>query len=204
MPITKKQKLVLDFITAYIDTHTFSPTQEEIRQHFKLKSLGSVQRYLKYLSEQGHIRLEWNARRGISIDDQTTLSSHESTIEIPLLGKVAAGPFLEAVEDDRQVSVPMSFVKRNSKYFALKVSGQSMIEDGILDGDIIIVREQKSAHNGQTAVVQYEGGVTVKKFYQKQNAVHLAPANENMKPMIIKSGDIQILGIVSGLLRSYE
>lgn len=197
MGITKKQKAVFDFICEYFDTHGFSPTQEEIREHFSLKSLGSVQKYIQYLTNAGYLKNSWNARRGLEPVKPT-----EEALEIPLLGKVAAGQPIEDFHYNESISVPQNMVKGND-HFALIVSGNSMIEDGIFDGDTIIVKKQPMANNGQTVVALVENEATVKTFYKSKNQVELHPANSSMDPFIYNKGDVKIEGIVVGLLRTY-
>jgi repressor LexA len=199
--ITKKQKEVFDFISDYSNTHGYAPTQKEIKEHFGLKSFGSVQRYLKYLVNAGYLECDWNARRGIRPSKNTQSENNE----IPLLGLVAAGNPIEAIENPEEtVSVPPQLLKSGSRYFALTVQGESMIEDGILEDDIIICRHQNTANQGQTVVAVVDGEATVKNYYRKRSAIELHPANSSMSPIIVNSGTFQIAGVLVGLLRRYE
>lgn len=200
MSLTKKQKQVYDFICEYIEQNEYSPTQLEIKEHFGFKSLGSVQDYIKYLKNSGHIQNDSNSVRGLTpVAQQTTT---EPTIEIALHGKVAAGNPIEAFEGDENISVPASMIK-SGNHFALTVSGQSMIEDGILDGDIIIIKEKNHAQNGETIVATVDNEATVKRYYKKSNKIELHPANSSMSPIIVERGDFQIKGVLVGLYRSY-
>lgn len=205
MAITKKQKAVLDYITNYINDYGYSPTQDEIRNQFNLKSLGSVQRYIKYLIDSGHLQNDNNARRGLVVtEEQSTHSNHE--FEIPLLGSVAAGNPIEAIESaDESISVPIHFISPNYKHFALKVKGDSMIEDGILNGDIVICRSQATAKNGETVVAIIDNETTLKKFYLNKEFIELRPANSSLTPIIVPKSqeNFSIAGLLVGLIRSY-
>lgn len=207
MGITKKQKEVLDFITGYWDKYEVAPTQKEIKEAFGLKSFGSVQRYLKYLKDAGHIDSDWNARRGLKPKEEITSSVQESSIDIPLFGDVAAGIPIEAIENpDNTISVPQHMIKENQRYYALNVKGDSMIEDGILEGDIIVCRHQTTANRGQTVIALVDGEATVKKYQPRKSVIELIPANSSMSPIVVdpQVSQFSIAGILVGLMRSYE
>jgi repressor LexA len=201
MGITKKQKQVFDYIKEYFASHGVSPTQNEIKDYFGFKSFGSVQKYIQYLTEAGFLKNSWNARRGLEPVDLEKESFEK--FEIPLLGSVAAGSPIEAIQRQEMISIPPTMVKSTKDIFALNVQGQSMIDDGILDGDIIICKKQSTANNGDTVVALIDNEATVKRFYKKANSVELHPANSSMKPFIYKGGNLKIEGIVVGLLRVY-
>ncbi len=203
--LTDKQKDVLDFICSYTSDHGRPPTQREIKEHFNLKSYGSVQRYLKYLMDMGYLDLEWNARRGIKVKSEGALFSQSISYEIPLLGEVAAGCPLEVVEQsDRLITVPQNMIKLGKKHFALKVRGDSMIEDGIFDGDTVICQEASSAETGCTVVALVNRDATIKNYYKKSEHIELHPANSRLKPIIVTPEDeFQIVGVLVGLIRSY-
>ena len=226
MALTKKQKHVLDYIVEYSNTHGYAPTQTEIMEHFQLKSLGSVQRYLKYLSNEGYIEVESNARRGIELLTPTlqlydqTLNKSSSELmtsmtqtpeagrlrEIPLMGKVAAGSPIESSKHFEFVGCPEIFLKGNKQYFALEVSGESMIEDGIHDGDTIVVEQVNSAYKGETVVAMLGSEATVKKYVPFSDRVELHPANSSMKPIVVAGDqmmDLKIVGKLAALLRQY-
>ncbi len=210
MSITKKQKEVLDYIISYTEKNGYSPTQKEIKDYFGFKSFGSVQRYIKYLANAGFLESDWNARRGLKVVEETpahTPSSNSSDVaEVPLLGKVAAGIPIEAIESaDESITVPSSMVQGAHKYFALKVKGDSMIEDGIFEDDLIVCRHQNTANNGQTVIAVLEGEATVKRYKKSRSHIELIPANSSMEPIIVdqNSGAFSIAGILVGLIRSY-
>lgn len=203
MRLTKKQKQVFDYICSYIDENGYSPTQMEIKEFFGFKSLGSVQDYIRYLKNAGCIENDINSVRGLTpnLPDQKpqNVINH---LDIPMHGKVAAGNPIEAIEGTETISVPSHMIGRGSHY-ALTISGCSMIEDGILDGDVIIVKEQSSAQNGDTVVALIDNEATVKRFYKKKSQIELHPANSSMKPIVVTNGDLKIRGILVGLIRAY-
>lgn len=200
--LTKKQKQVLDFIVDYIQENEFSPTQMEIKEHFGFKSLGSVQDYIKYLKNAGYLENDPNSVRGLKPVDPDSPSQNENVLQIPLHGKVAAGNPIEAMEGTEFIDVPSHMIRQGSHY-ALTISGESMIEDGILDGDVIVVKEQNNANNGDTVVAVIDNEATVKRYYKKSNSIELHPANSSMKPIIVKGGNFQIKGVLVGLIRAY-
>jgi len=216
MGLTKKQHEVLEFIKKYSAKKGYAPTQREIKDHFGLKSYGSVQRYLKYLKDDGYLTQDWNAKRGLTLlepSDNKNKEIHNDSVslnhevELPLLGDVAAGNPIEALENPTEsITVPSSLIhgKGIKGHFALRVRGESMIEDGILDGDVAIIRQTESANTGQTIVAVVDGEATLKKFYKKKNKIELHPANSTMSPIIVSHNqEIKIVGQLIGLFRSY-
>jgi len=197
MAMTKKQKEVLDFITEYVRENDYSPTQKEIQEHFGFKSLGSVQDYIKYLTLGGYLLHDSHSVRGLMPS-----TVQQNTEEIPLLGSIAAGVPIEAIENSDKISVPMHMLGRG-QYYALKVKGESMIDDGILSGDVAIIRHQDQAENGQIVVAVVDNETTLKHFFKKQKQIELHPANKTMKPIIIKDKECEIRGVMVGLLRTY-
>ena len=202
MALTKKQKEFYDFIVAYNQEHGHSPTQKEIKDHFGLKSFGSVQKYLQYLTKEGLLESQWNQRRSLEIKDEIESDSDH----IPLLGLVAAGNPIEAIENPTNtIAVPRAFLKGGYKYFALTVKGDSMIEAGILEGDVIVCRSTKEARNGQIVVAVIDGEATVKTISYQKKSIELLPSNKNYSPIVVDEtvGDFKIVGNLVGLLRSY-
>ena len=221
MSITKKQKEVLDYVISYTREHGYSPTQKEIKEHFGFKSFGSVQRYIKYLTNDGYLKTDWNARRGLKVvhdhnpeipnselreNNDSNQFKDESSVTIPLFGNVAAGIPIEAIENpDDTVSIPKNMITGKHRYYALKVKGESMIEDGIFENDLIICRHQSEAQNGETIVAILNGEATVKKLQKKNNIIELHPANKTMSPILVnhESGQFNIAGVVVGLFRYF-
>ena len=203
MSLTKKQKQVYDYIVGYIDRYGLSPTQLEIKENFGFKSLGSVQDYVKYLKNLGYLQNDPNAVRGLVPTEYDDVPLRIDLSQIPLYGQVAAGKPIEALDGHETIDVPNAMLAVGQVHFALTVNGQSMIEDGILSGDIIVVKKQNYANNGETVVATINNEATVKRYYKKHAAIELHPANSSMSPIIVKNGDFQIKGILVGLLRKY-
>jgi SOS regulatory protein LexA len=207
MALTKKQKEVFDYIQSYHDHHGHAPTQNEIKDHFGLKSLGSVQKYLQYLNKEGLLESHWNQRRGVEVKAPQNIHIDSDSEHIPLLGLVAAGNPILAIENPTNtIAVPRHFLKGGFRYFALTVKGESMIEAGILEGDVIVRRSTQEARSGQIVVAVIDGEATVKTLaIQNKKRLELLPANKNFSPIIIdeNSTDFKIVGTLVGLLRSY-
>ena len=201
MKLTEKQKAFLGYISRYIEDWGRSPSFEEICSHFGFTSYNTVTTYLRTLERKGYIRLprKKNQKRAIEV-----ISPVETRrFEFPLLGRVAAGRPLEAVEEVDAIEVPPSMIGQGD-HFVLQVKGDSMKEEGILDGDFIIVRKQPTAENGETVVALINNEATVKKYYRREEYVELRPAHTDMEPIIIREGDLWIEGRVMGVIRRYK
>ncbi len=201
MPVTARQRQVFEFISRYQETHKQPPTIAEIGKQFKMSSSASVHSILMALEREGLIKRIPNVSRGIELINQETATD---TDEIPLLGTVAAGQPIEAILTHDAVAVPRDMIGQG-RTFALRVRGDSMIEENIQDGDTIIVSAQRTAQNGQMVVALIDGNyATVKKFYREPDFIRLEPANPQFKPIFIKTPErIEIQGIVRGLIRRY-
>lgn len=198
--LTPKQKQLLDFISSYINENGYAPTQQEMAEKFGFNSLGTVQNYLIRLEEQGFLRRKWNGKRALDVVEPEAPQPPVAP-EIPLLGYVAAGRPIEAILSNETLEVPPAMIAKGEN-FALKVKGDSMVEDGILDGDYVIVRRQSSASNGQTVIATINSEATVKKFYNKGKNIELHPANSAMAPFILDGKEsLRIEGVVVGLIR---
>lgn len=197
MALTKKQKEVLDFITEYVREHGISPTQKEIQNHFGFKSLGSVQDYIKYLTNGGYLLNDSHSVRGLM-----PANVGQNTEEIPLLGEIAAGIPIEAIENSDFISVPTHMLGKGQHY-ALRVKGESMIEEGILNGDIAVIKHQTQANNGQIVVAVIDNETTLKKYFKRAKQIELHPANSTMTPIIVKDKECEIRGLLVGLIRTY-
>ena len=200
MILTKRQKQLYDYLDDYIARHGYAPTLEEIGGHFRLSSLATVHKHLSNLEQKRLIRRKWNFSRAIELVPQQKRSA---AVELPLLGYVAAGQPIEALETADTFTVPGEFVRRQNT-FVLRVKGNSMIDDGIWDGDYIVVEERQSAVNGETVVALVDGEATVKRFHrEKGGTIRLVPANESMAPIIAKEKDVAIRGVVVAVMRKY-
>jgi len=202
MALTKKQKEILDYIADFTKNKGYAPTQKEIKDQFNLKSFGSVSRYVKYLIQDGHLRGDWNARRGLAVT--TVQSINESTIDIPLLGQVAAGNPIEAIEQsDEMITVSQDLINSRDRHFALRVKGDSMIEEGIKERDLLICKVSQHATNGQIVVAIVNGEATVKYFHKSSREIELRAANSAYRPIVITQGEFHLAGIVVGLIRKF-
>ena len=204
MPVTAKQRRVFEFIRRYIDSNQEPPTIAEIGRQFQMRSSASVHAILLALEREGLIKRIPNVSRGIEIVEQKGGGDDDDNNEIPLLGTVAAGQPIEAILSHDTIAVPKD-MQGHGRTFALRVRGDSMIDENIQDGDIIIVASQKTAENGQVVVALIDGNyATVKKFYREPEFIRLEPANPQFKPIFIKTPErIQIQGVVRGLIRRY-
>jgi repressor LexA len=203
MPATAKQRRVFEFIRRYIDSNQEPPTIAEIGRHFQMRSPASVHAILLALEREGLIKRTPNVSRGIEIVEQEDGGDDDDN-QISLLGTVAAGQPIEAILSNDTIAVPKD-MQGHGRTFALRVRGDSMIDENIQDGDIIIVASQKTAENGQVVVALIDGNyATVKKFYREPDFIRLEPANPQFKPIFVKTPErIQIQGVVKGLIRKY-
>jgi repressor LexA len=204
MPVTPRQRQVYEFIAKHIDMQRLPPTIAEIGNHFKMSSSASVHSILSALEREGLIKRIPNVSRGIELIPQESSRNLEDA-EVPLLGWVAAGQPIEAILSHETVSAPREMIGRG-RMFALRVRGDSMIDENIQDNDIILVSSQQTAENGQVVVALIDGtNATVKKFYREPDFIRLEPANPQFKPIFIKTPErIQIQGVVRGLIRNYS
>jgi repressor LexA len=201
MKLTEKQKAFLEYISHYMEDWGQSPSFEEICSHFGFTSYNTVTTYLKTLEWKGYIRLpnKKNQKRAIEVISPV----QTRRLEFPMLGRVAAGKPIEAVEEVDAIQVPPSMTGQGD-HFVLQVRGDSMKEDGILDKDFIVVRKQPTAENGQTVVALINNEATVKKYYKQKNYVELRPSHADMESILIKEGDLRIEGRVVGVMRHYK
>jgi repressor LexA len=198
--LTPAQQRVFEFVRGFIEQNSYAPSFEEVRMHLGFKSLNSVAKHLRQLEQRGYITTPGNNRKR-AID--LVPLREASAVTIPFLGVVAAGNPIEAVEVPESIEVPENFLG-NGNNFALKVRGDSMIEDGIRNGDILIITRQPHAENGQTVVALVDGEATVKKFYLEGSETELRPANSQMKPIRVPTEKVEIVGVVMGLIRNYK
>jgi repressor LexA len=201
MILTKRQKEMIDHLDAYIAEHGYAPTLEEIGAHFGLSSLATVHKHLTNLEDKGLIKRKWNHSRAVELVSQRKKAA---AVELPLLGRVAAGAPIEAVETPGSIAIPEDLVRREQS-FVLQVKGDSMVEDGILDGDFIVVEERPTADTGDTVVALVNGEATVKRFFrEKGGRIRLQPANQRMDPIYAKEKEIAIRGRLVAVLRKYR
>ncbi len=198
--LTKRQKEVLDFVEYYSQKKGYSPSFEEIRRRLKLASVSTVHFHISKLKEGGYLGKIENRARAISV------ASKEPMVKIPLLGTIAAGQPIEAIQNKEMIAVPKSKIPSSSEVYALRVVGSSMIDENIKDGDVVLVRQQDVAENGERVVAlidNYEA--TLKKFYKERGYIRLQPANKTYEPIIIrKDRDIKIQGVVVDVIKNEE
>ena len=201
MIVTKRQKEILDYITAYRARFGYAPTLSEIGRHFGLTSLATVHKHLRNLEEKRLIRRQWNRSRAVEIISDSRRK--KGAVELPLLGMVAAGAPIEAVEMTDSLAVPDELV-RGKNTFVLKVKGDSMVDEQIRDGDFILVQPRSEAESGETVVALVDGEATVKKFYREHGGrIRLQPANDRLKPILAAEDQVEIRGVVVAVIRKY-
>lgn len=202
MPLTKRQREILDYISGYIDEHGYAPSFEEIAEAMGYGSLATVHEHLSNLERKGVIRRSFNESRAIEV-----LSRERSpgVAEVPLLGTVAAGEPIEAVEVQETITLPEAMLPATGQSYVLRVRGDSMIEEQIRNGDYIVVHGRNTARDGETVVALISGShATVKKLYRERGGrVRLQPANAAQQPIYADARDVTVQGVVVGVLRKY-
>jgi repressor LexA len=202
MPLTKRQREILSYLTTYSEEYGYAPSFEEIARQFNYNSLATVHEHLSNLERKGYIKRSFNESRAIEI---LPSDANPRAIDLPLLGLVAAGMPIEAALHNETVSVPDDFVRRGGQHYVLRVRGNSMIDEQIRDGDFVVIQERRSADNGEMVIALIdETSATVKKFYRERDGrIRLQPANESLAPIYVHVIDVTIQGIVVGVLRRY-
>ena len=210
--LTKKQKELYDFLDHYIKSNQISPSFEEMKKAVNLKSKSGIHRLITSLEQRGYIkRLKHKARameitKELKNNNNSFSNNEDSFLNIPLVGSIAAGEAIEAINSsDTMISVPKSLVTKNSTYFGLKVKGLSMIDEGIFDGDIAIIKKTNTAENGKiAAVLTLDNEITLKKIKINNKKIYLIPANKAYNIKELNIGDVQIQGTLSGIIRKYN
>ena len=200
--LTRRQRQILDFITAFRAAHGYAPSLEEIGRAFGLSSPATVHKHLSNLEAKGLIRREAHRSRAVEVLEEVV--PRIEAVELPLAGLIAAGEPLQAVEVPETIAVPPELVGRG-RTFVLRVRGNSMVEEHILDGDYIIVEERSEARDGEVVVALVEGEeATLKKLFHEIDHVRLQPANPAVAPIRVRAEDLQVQGVVIGVLRKYR
>jgi repressor LexA len=202
MPVTRRQREILDFIAGHLDAKGYAPSFEEIARQFGFHSLATVHEHLTNLERKGYIRRAHNESRAIEI---VPPKGQTGATELPLLGLVAAGQPIEAISGNDTIAVPDELVPRRGRSYVLKVRGDSMIDEHIKDGDFVVVQERNQADSGQTVVALVHGdSATVKRFYREPGGwIRLQPANPTMQPLRVNERDVIVQGVVVGVIRKY-
>ena len=200
LPLTKRQREILDYLNDFIQQHGYAPSLEEIGRRFGLSSLATVHKHLTNLEEKGFIKRAWNRSRSVELVP-TRLGSR--ALELPLLGYVAAGAPIEAVVGNETIAVPEDLVGQRDSY-VLRVRGDSMIDEQIRDGDYVIVEDRRTADNGEMVIALVNGSdVTLKKLYREQGRIRLQPANPAIQPIVVAAEQVEVRGVVVGVMRRY-
>ncbi|MBP1634448.1 MAG: lexA [Acidobacteria bacterium] len=200
LPLTKRQREILDYLNEFIEQHGYAPSLEEVGRRFGLSSLATVHKHLTNLQEKGFIKRTWNRSRSVELLQARPAGR---AVELPLLGYVAAGAPIEAIATSETIAVPEALVGKRDTY-VLRVRGESMIDEQIRDGDYVIVEDRKTAENGEMVIALLgNADVTLKKFYRENGHIRLQPANPVMQPLVVPSEQVQVQGVVIGVMRKY-
>ena len=212
--LTKKQKELFVYLNNYISSNDISPSFEEMKNAVNLKSKSGIHRLITSLEQRGYIKRLKHKARAMEITKDLpnknvksiNPAKEESFLNIPLVGSIAAGEAIEAINSsDSMISIPRSIVNKNSTYFGLKVKGLSMIDEGIFDGDVAIIKKTNSAENGKiAAVLTLDNEITLKKVKMTNQKIYLIPANKAYQIKEHSLGDVQIQGTLSGIIRKYN
>ena len=197
--LTERQKEIVDFIRAYREERGISPTQREICERFGFSSFGTLQKHIRLLMEKGILVRDWNKRRSLVVAEEEV----RGLARLPLLGRIAAGQPIEVLPGAERVPVPEVLTRRGEN-FVLRVKGDSMVDDGIHDGDFVVLVRRESAANGEMVAVLLNGEATLKRFYREPDGrIRLQPANERMAPLYAREEEVRVQGVVVGLMRRY-
>lgn len=195
--LTKRQKEILDFISQFIESHDYAPSYREIAEAFQLGSIATVSVHIDNLKEKGCLTKDYNEARSL----QLTPRWDERSFEVPLLGQIAAGSPIQAIRTNETIDIPRDMMGKN--IFALKVRGDSMIGDGIFDGDYIIIEQNANPNNGDIVVALLDNeNATLKRYYREKDRIRLQPANSNYNPIYTKK--VMIQGRVKGVIRKFQ
>ncbi len=195
-PLTKRQRQILDYLEQFIEDNGYAPSYREIASEFALSSVSTVAEHIDALSGKGYLKREANEARSL----QLTPTWDEGTFAAPLMGIIAAGSPIQAIRTQETIDIPRDMM--GPKVFALRVRGNSMIEDGIFDGDYVIIEQTSAARNGDIVVALIDReNVTLKRFYKEKDHIRLQPANKTMKPIRVKNVTVQ--GKVKGVIRKF-
>lgn len=202
MALTKRQREILDFIESFIESYGYSPSFEEIARFFGYRSLATVHEHLANLERKGYIRKNYNESRSIEL---IRTEARMAAMEIPLLGAVAAGEPIEAIQVQERICVPDDMLSSGGPHYVLRVRGDSMIDEQIRDGDYVVVSARQTAQNAEMVVALIRGeAATVKRFYHEPDGrIRLQPANPTLAPLYFSEDEVQIQGIVVGVIRKY-
>lgn len=198
--LTERQQQIVAFIRDYRSRRGIAPTQREICESFGFSSFGTLQKHIRLLLEKGVLVRDWNQRRSLDVAEE---AASAPALELPLLGRIAAGSPIDVLPGDERLHVPESLTRRGEN-FVLLVSGDSMVDEGIRDGDWVVVHRRTRAENGEMVAALVNGEVTLKRLYREpEGVVRLQPSNAQLAPIRVSEDEVQVQGIVVGLMRRY-
>ena len=201
--LTERQKEIVDFLREYRERRGISPTQKEICERFGFSSFGTVQKHIRLLLEKGVLVRDWNKRRSLLVADDPPEGA-PLAVELPLVGRIAAGSPIESLDAKESVAVPELLTHRKGN-FVLLVRGDSMVGDGIFDGDYVVIEPREEAVRGETVAALVRGEATLKKYYpEPDGTVRLVPANPAVATIVEPASDVAVQGVVVGLMRRYR
>ena len=199
--LTETQKSILDFIQDFQGRQGIAPTHREICERFGYSSYGTVYKHLKLLEQKGYLTRDWNQKRGIQLVQP---EGQDNSPELPFLGRIAAGRPIEALPGDESLEVPGHLLSRRvGQHYVLRVVGESMIDEGIHEGDFVVVLQRDDAEPAEMVVALVDGEATLKRFYPEGAMVRLQPSNPRMEPIRVPADAVKIQGVVVGLMRKY-
>lgn len=209
--LTERQLQILDFIRECVKARGISPTHREICDHFGYSSYGTVHKHLRLLREKGFLKRTWNQKRGHELvrpisdaDADARRQRFEPSAGLPFLGRIAAGQPLETLSGDERIEVPEHLLGgRDQAHYVLEVIGNSMVDEGIREGDLVVVSQRQEARRGEMVVALVDGETTLKRFYPEGRRVRLQPSNADMEPIYVAADRLRIQGIVVGLMRKF-
>ena len=199
MALTRRQKQIYDFVCEFVQKKGYSPSLEEIGRRFGLSSVATVHKHVTHLVTKGLLRRARNVNRSI---EPVVQEATPGSTALRLMGTVAAGAPIEAIEGDETILVPPDLVRSAASGYALRVRGNSMIDEQIRDGDYVVVEQRERVENGELVIALLDGeGATLKKFYRENGRVRLQPANTEVPPIVLKEADLRLQGVVVGVIR---
>jgi repressor LexA len=216
--LTERQKAILEFIEAYASRHGIAPTLREICEHFGYSSYGTAYKHLRLLGEKGFLRRDWNQKRGLEILRPAHESHDATAVKLPFHGRIAAGQPIEAIPDGEAVDVPAQLLgggmgriangrsagrAAGNSHYVLQVLGESMLGEGILDGDWVVVERRQEAEPGEMVVALIGQDATLKRFYPEGEVIRLQPSNPSMAPIRVPANEVRVQGVVVGLMRRF-
>lgn len=203
--LTERQKQILDFVCEFVSVRGVAPTHLEIRRRFGYRSYGTVHKHLKLLRQKGYLRGGWNQKRGLELTQKTLRSRRTASNAVPFHGRIAAGQPIEAVAGVDDLSVPEHLLAGGAagRHYVLQVEGNSMVDDGICDGDLVVIARREEARPGEMIVALVDDEATLKRYYPEGDTVRLQPANQDMAPIHVPADSLRIQGVVVGLMRRY-